>query len=385
MGSSWQIATIRGIPIRLHWSLLLVFALLSVSLATAYLPGSEPELDTGSAWGLAIVASVLFFVSLLLHELGHSIVAMRAGLPVDSITLFIFGGIARIRDEAKSAETELRIAAAGPLVSLALAAVFGLVWLIVRGSDALAAAAFWLAIINLVLALFNLLPGFPLDGGRVLRALVWQYTGSQQRATQVALISGQFVAFGLMGIGALLALAGNFTNGAWLIFIGWFLQNAAATEAQGSTMRNALEGATVGQAMGPREPVVASRMKLRQLVEEYVLTRGERYFLVADDGNPRGIVTLKDVTAIDRDRWDWTSVADIMKPWGTLSRVTPDMPLLDAMRLMDEKQVAQLPVVEGDRPIGLLTREEVIRFTRLRLEMEDVRREAADRSAGSSR
>jgi CBS domain-containing protein len=303
---------------------------------------------------------------------------MRAGLPVDNITLFIFGGVASIRDEAKSAETELRIAAAGPLVSLALAAVFGIVWLLVRGSDALAAAAFWLAVINLVLALFNLLPGFPLDGGRVLRAIVWQVTGSQQRATQVALISGQIVAFGLMGVGALLALSGNFANGAWLIFIGWFLQNAAAAEAHGSTMRNALEGATVGQAMGPREPEVSSRMKLRQLVEEYVLARGERYFLVADDGIPRGIVTLRDVTAVDRDRWDWTSVGDIMKPWATLSRVAPETPLLDAMTMMDEKQVAQLPVVENDRPIGLITREEVIRFTRLRLDMAHGRPTAAD-------
>lgn len=378
MAASWQIATIRGIPIRLHWSLLLVFALLTVSLATAYLPGTEPDLGTGAAWGLAILSSVLFFVSLLLHELGHSVVAMRAGLPVDNITLFIFGGVASIRDEAKSAETELRIAAAGPLVSLALAALFGLVWLLVRSSDALAAAAFWLAIINLVLALFNLLPGFPLDGGRVLRAIVWQVTGSQQRATEIALIAGQIVAFGLMGIGALLALSGNFANGAWLIFIGWFLQNAAASEAQGSTMRNALEGATVGQAMGPREPEVPSRMKLRQLVEEYVLARGERYFLVADDGIPRGIVTLRDVTAVDRDRWDWTSAGDIMKPWATLSRVAPETPLLDAMKMMDEKQVAQLPVVEHDRPIGLITREEVIRFTRLRLEMAHGRPTSAD-------
>jgi Zn-dependent protease len=378
MTASWQIATIRGIPIRLHWSLLLVFALLTVTLATAYLPGTEPDLGTGAAWGLAILSSVLFFVSLLLHELGHSVVAMRAGLPVDNITLFIFGGVASIRDEAKSAETELRIAAAGPLVSLALAAVFGIVWLLVRGSDALAAAAFWLAVINLVLALFNLLPGFPLDGGRVLRAIVWQVTGSQQRATQVALISGQIVAFGLMGVGALLALSGNFANGAWLIFIGWFLQNAAAAEAHGSTMRNALEGATVGQAMGPREPEVSSRMKLRQLVEEYVLARGERYFLVADDGIPRGIVTLRDVTDVDRDRWDWTSVGDIMKPWATLSRVAPETPLLDAMTMMDEKQVAQLPVVENDRPIGLITREEVIRFTRLRLDMAHGRPTAAD-------
>lgn len=369
MGSSWQIASIRGIPIRLHWSLLLVFSLLTVSLATAYLPGTEPDLGTGAAWGLAIVSSVLFFVSLLLHELGHSFVALRAGMPVDNITLFIFGGVASIRDEAKSAETELRIAAAGPLVSLALAALFGLIWLVVRGNDALAAAAFWLAVINLVLALFNLLPGFPLDGGRVLRALVWQFTGSQQRATQVALISGQLVAFGLMGFGALMALSGNFANGAWLIFIGWFLQNAAASEAHGSTMRHALEGVTVRQAMGEREPEVPTRMKLRQLVEEYILARGERYFLVADDGVPRGIVTLKDVTESDRERWDWTSVADVMKPWGSLTRVSPETPLLDAMKLMDEKQVAQLPVVEGDRPIGLITREEVIHFTRLRLEL----------------
>jgi Zn-dependent protease/CBS domain-containing protein len=377
MGASWQIASIRGIPIRLHWSLLLVFALLSVSLATAYFPSTEPDLPAPAAWGLAIVSSALFFLSLLLHELGHSIIAMRSGLPVDSITLFIFGGVARIGDEARSADDELRIAAAGPIVSLLLAAFFGVVWLLVRSVDVLAAAAFWLATLNLVLAVFNLLPGFPLDGGRVLRAIIWRATGDQQRATQIALIAGQLVAFGLMGIGALLALSGNFANGAWLIFIGWFLQNAAATEAHGSTMRNALEGTTVGQAMGPREPVVPSRMKLRELVESYILARGDRYFLVADDDIPRGIVTLKDVTGVDRDRWDWTSVSDVMKAWGTLTRVGPETPLLDAMRMMDEKQINQLPVVQDDRPIGLITREEVTRFTRLRLEMAAAKPHAA--------
>jgi Zn-dependent protease len=348
----------------------IVFALLTVSLATAYFPSSAPDLPEAAAWVMAIVASVLFFLSILLHELGHSFTAQRYGLPVESITLFVFGGVAQIGERAKSADIELRVAAAGPAVSFALAALFGIVWFVSQGIDYIAAPALWLGTLNLMLGLFNLLPGFPLDGGRILRALVWQSTGNENRAEQIALISGQIVAFGIMGVGALLVLNGDFANGIWLIFIGWFLQNAAMSEAAGSSVERILQGATVAQAMGPAESQVPGRMMIRQLIDDYVLPSGERHFIVADDDTPRGIITLRDLTQISQDRWDWTPVREVMKPWSSLTTVAPTTALEEAFRIMDDRRLRQLPVVENGHALGLLTREEVLHYIRLRLDLQ---------------
>lgn len=369
MKANWQLGTIRGIPVGLHWSMVLVFALLTLSLATAFFPGTNPDLPPAADWVMAVITSLLFFGSILLHELGHATVAQRNGMPVNSITLFIFGGVAQIGERPKTSGIEFRVAVAGPLVSFALAAAFGLIWLVGRDVSWLAAPSAWLARLNLVLGLFNLLPGFPLDGGRILRALVWGATGNERRAAQVALISGQIVAFVMMGVGALIAFGGDFANGVWLIFLGWFLQNAAATEATGSTLETTLRHASVAQAMGPKEPEVPSRLKLRQLIDDHILPMGHRHFLVVDGDVPRGIVTLRDVTRVPQDRWDWTSVADVMTPWARLRWVTPETELLAALRLMDDAQVAQVPVMDGGQPCGLLTREEVLRYVRLRTEL----------------
>jgi CBS domain-containing protein len=223
--------------------------------------------------------------------------------------------------------------------------------------------------VNLALALFNLLPGFPLDGGRVLRAAVWQWTGNFRRATRVAAVSGQLVAFGLIGWGALTIFNGNVTSGVWLVFIGWFLQNAAVSEASAGGLQDLLRGSTVGQAMGPEEPRVPSRLKLQQLVDEYVLPTGHRYFLVVDGDVPRGVVTLRDLARVPRDRWQWAPVSEVMTPWAGLVRVEPQTNLVEALRRMDDAQVGHLPVAVGDRPVGVLTREEVLRYVRLRAEL----------------
>lgn len=372
MEASWKIGTIRGIPIGLHWSMALVFTLLTLSLATAFFPATHPNLPEAGYWLMAVVSAVLFFSSILLHELGHSWVAQRNGIPVTGITLFVFGGVAQIGGRAKSAGIEFRIAAAGPIVSFALAAIFGLVWLVARDLPYLGAPSGWLARLNFVLALFNLLPGFPLDGGRILRAAVWHFTSNERRAAQVAMISGQLLAFGLMGFGALMVLGGSFANGVWLIFIGWFLQNAAVTEATGSTLEATLRGVVVAQAMGPKEPQIPSRLKVRQLIDDYVLPTGHRYFLVVDGDIPRGVVTLRDVAKVPRDRWDWTSVAEVMIPWARLTWVTPETELLAALQLMDDSRVSQLPVVRDGQPCGLLTREEVLHYLRLRMELQSL-------------
>ncbi|CAA9545381.1 MAG: hypothetical protein AVDCRST_MAG19-418 [uncultured Thermomicrobiales bacterium] len=370
MNASFQLGRIWGIPIGLHWSLLVVFALLTSSLSARYSPEQYPDLSPGASLLLAVVTSVLFFVSILLHELGHTWVALRNNIPVEGITLFALGGVARIGEQAKTAGAEFRIAAGGPVVSLVLAAAFAVIWFLVRGVTFLAAPCLWLAGTNLALLLFNLLPGYPLDGGRLLRAAVWHFTGSERKGLRVAAIGGQLVAFGLMGLGAFWILSGDFVSGLWLIFVGWFLQNTAVAEQAGSTLQAQLSGTTVAQAMVMEiEPRVPSRLKLRQLVDDVALPSGQRYFLVIDGDEPRGLVTLRDLAKVPRERWDWASVGEVMVPWAQLQRVAPETELLTALRLMDDARIGQLPVVQNDRAIGLLTREEILHYLRLRAEV----------------
>ena len=370
MTASYRLGTIWGIRIGLHWSLLLVFGLLTWSLAGTYFPSEYPALPPELRLLLAVVTAVLFFGSILLHELGHAWVALREGVPVNGITLFIFGGVAEIGEPSKTPGAEFRIAAGGPIVSLALWLLFTLIAQLDRGIDALAAPSAWLARINLLLLLFNLIPGYPLDGGRILRAVVWHISGSEKTGWKTAMISGQIVSFGFMGFGAFLILGGNVANGIWLIFIGWFLQNATAAEQTAKTVQNQLAGATVRQAMAlTEEPRVPSRIKLRQLVDDYVLTSGQHYFLVIDDDIPRGVITLSAVTQVPRDKWDWTGVSEVMTPWASLTRVEARTDLLDALRIMEENKFSHMPVVENDRLVGLLTRDEIIRFLRLRAEL----------------
>jgi len=370
MTASFRLGTIWGIPIGLHWSLLLVFGLLTWSLAGSYFPAEYPGLTPGLRLGLAAFTGVLFFASILLHELGHARVALREGIPVKGITLFIFGGVAEIGAPTKTPGAEFRIAVGGPLVSLALFALFQLLTLLDQGIDVLAAPSGWLARINLMLLLFNLIPGYPLDGGRILRAVVWHLSGSEKTGWRTAMVSGQIVSFGFMGVGAFQILQGDAANGIWLIFIGWFLQNATAAEQTAKTVTNQLAGATVRQAMAMTdEPRVPGRMKVRQLIDDHVLTHGQNYFLVVDEEIPRGVVTLTQVTQVPRDKWDWTSVSDVMTPWASLSRVEARTDLLDALRTMETGKLSHMPVVEQDRLVGLLTREEIIRFLRLRAEL----------------
>jgi Zn-dependent protease len=377
MNASLRLGRVWGIEIGLHWSLSLVFVLIVWSLGGAYFPDTYPDLPEAAAWGLAVLTGVLFFVSVLLHELGHSWVALREGLTVKSIVLFIFGGIAQIGQRSPTARTELLVAAGGPLVSLILTIVFGALALLASSNDYLEAPAAYLFRINLALLLFNLIPGFPLDGGRILRALVWQASGDERRASQVAMVSGQIAAFGFMLVGGLLAFNGDFADGIWLVLIGWFLQNAAASEMAGGSLERALEGVRVSQVMRTDWPRVPIRLKVRQLVDDYVLgpgAPGQRAFIVDDDNvdPPRGLVSLSDVAKLPRERWDWVGLNEIMVPWPRVVRLHPTTPLLEALRAMDDAEVNQAPVTDPtdeERVIGLLSREQILRHIRLRSEL----------------
>lgn len=369
MDANVKLGKIWGIPIGLHSSWFLIFILLTWSLASSYFPAEYPLLSAGVHWVMAVVTSLLFFGSVLAHELGHSFLALRNKIPVKGITLFIFGGVAQIAQEPKSPGAEFRIAIAGPLVSLGLAGVFGAAWLLDQAFPALAAPSMYLARINLMLALFNLIPGFPLDGGRVLRAIIWQFSGSFQKATRTAAFTGQLVAFGFIGYGIFTIFSGNFMNGLWLAFIGWFLQNAAASTYAQTNMQTMLRDIRVNQVMSQDCARVPSLTPLSTLVEERVLTGGERCFFVADNGKLQGMLTLRDIAAIPKPRWGFTTSQQAMVPFDRLVRVTPQTELLAALTIMDHNNVAQVPVVQGEELVGMLSREQVVHYLRTRAEL----------------
>jgi Zn-dependent protease len=315
------------------------------------------------------VTSLLLFASVVVHELGHAWVARRAGLPIAGITLFMFGGVARITREPASPGGEFRIAIAGPITSLALALGFAVVAVVVQSVEVAAAAALWLARINAAVAVFNLVPGFPLDGGRVLRAVVWWWTGRFRDASRVAAHSGQLIALGFIGLGILLVLRGQALNGVWTAFVGWFLQNAAAATAADTDLRERLQQTTVSRAMTGEYRRVSPDETLERLVQDEVLGAGRRCFLVMDGARLLGLLTLQDLRAVPRERWREVTVAQAMTPAAKLATVAPQESLLVALERMDTAEVAQLPVVAGDAQQGLIAREHVLRYISARTEL----------------
>ena len=364
--ASMKIARIWGIPIGLHWSWFIIFALVTFSLAGGMFPRDYPGLSSAAYWTLGVVTSLLFFASVLLHELGHAALALRYGVPMREITLFIFGGVALMTKESPSAKAEFWIAIAGPIVSLLLAAGFGLLWL--AGGDwvYLAAPVYWLAWINFTLAVFNLIPGFPLDGGRILRAIVWHFNGSLHRATQIASGVGQVVAFGFIAWGVFTMFSGSFSGGLWIAFIGWFLQNAAAATLAQSNLEQSLKDVTVSRVMALDYPRIPVGLTLQKLVDDFLLRGEGRYFIVFDDDKPSGLVTLNEITATPRENWGNVTAGQVMIPNENLVNVAPRTELLTALQMMDEAGVAQVPVVENGQIIGILSREQILRYISLR-------------------
>lgn len=369
METKLKLGRILGIPVGLHWTWVLIFGLMSWSLALGYFPTEYPQLSVAAYWILGTVTSLLFFASVLLHELGHSVVALRNDIPVRDITLFIFGGVARIEREPKTPGAEFWIAIAGPLTSFVLAVVFAALWWLDRMIPYLAAPSIWLMRINLILATFNLIPGFPLDGGRVLRAVAWKLTGNFYHATRIATNSGQLVAFGFMALGVFTMLGGNFFNGLWLAAIGWFLQNAAATSYAQANLQQMLQDVTAAQVMTRECALIPRGISLQQLIEEQVLTGGRRCFFVGEGDHLLGLLTLTDVAKIPRVAWADTAAGQVMVPWERIVRVEPNTLLLSALRIMDDANVNQVPVVEGDKIVGLLSRDRVLHYIRTRAEL----------------
>ena len=374
MKATVKLGKFWGIPIGLHTGWFLIFGLITWSLATGYFPEADPDLLTPIHWALGGITSILFFASVLAHELGHSYLALRNNIPVRGITLFVFGGVAQIEREPESPGVEFRMAIAGPVVSLTLAALFGGLWLLGRNIGWLAAPTMWLARINLLLALFNMIPGFPLDGGRVLRAIFWHVSNDFSQATRAASRIGQFIAQVFMGLGLFILAGGNLFNGLWLILIGWFLLSAADASYAQSAGMHTLADSQVEQAMARQWTVIPSQLPLSLLMAGHVLRRGgPRYFFIQREGygydesdpRPLGMVTLTDVMKIPRPLWRTTAVNKVMVAWEKLTVVHPQASLVQAVQIMDDAKVTQLPVLDGGELVGVLSRNQILHPTRL--------------------
>jgi Zn-dependent protease len=355
---------ILGIPIGLDYSWFLIFALLTWMLAGSYYPAEFKDWPPLLYWFMGVATAIMLFGSVLLHELGHSVVALRFKVPVRSITLFLFGGVAQIGAEPPSAMAEFFIAIAGPIVSLALAVVFTLLQPAVAAVEPLFGLVKYLAYINFALVLFNLIPGFPLDGGRVFRAVVWAATKDMRRATLIAANSGRFFGFLFIFYGVWNMLNGNFGGGLWIAFIGWFLDNAASQQVHQVVVQGLLAGHTVSQAMSTHCATVPADLTLQQLVDEHVLGTGRRCFLVHRGTDTVGLMTLHRIKEVPRSDWGTTTAAQVMLPLAELKRISPATELQAALQLMDRDGVNQLPVMADSQVTGMLSREDVITFLR---------------------
>jgi Zn-dependent protease/CBS domain-containing protein len=367
MPGSFRLGKIAGIEIDINISWIVIIVLLTVSLATGWFHQLYPGWSPATYWITSFIASLLLFVSVLLHELAHSLVARRRGLPVKSITLFIFGGVSNIEREPDSPGVEFQMAFVGPLTSLVIGIVCFLLQLPLRGSHSpLQAILFYLAVTNVLLGLFNLIPGYPLDGGRVLHSIVWKITGNARRATRVATISGQVIAYLFIFAGIWLVFAGDFLDGIWLGFIGWFLLSAAQSANSQAMLTSLLKGVTVGEVMNPHPATVPVDISLQQLVDAYFLPGGLKCALVMQGDKLVGLMTLGDIRHMPRERWAYVPVSQVMVPLARLHVVAPGQSLNDVLSLMAGGDVNQLPVVQNGTLVGVLSRDAIIQYLEVR-------------------
>jgi len=376
---NWRIGRALGIPIHVHASWFVVFFFVTWSLATGYLPETLPGLSAPRYWGMGGIAALLLFLSVLLHELGHSYVALRYQIPIRQITLFIFGGMAHMGKEPPSPLAEFLIAMAGPLVSLILGAgclggAMAVESLFARsGLQGLVVLWSLLGMVNVQLGLFNLVPGFPLDGGRVLRAGLWAWNKDFNRATsQAALVGIVFgVALGLIGavlmVGAWSGALGHSlaTNGGWLIFIGAFLFSAALTSRRQAALRTPLASVTVRQVMVHRVVTLLPDMSVQEAVNQYFVAHGFGGFPVCDEEQVLGLVTVRDVQALPAALWPSRRVREIMCPASPAFCIPPDSSVMEAMERMIQGGWDRLVVMENEKIVGLITRSAIAHFLQL--------------------
>jgi len=374
MKAQIKLGRIFGVEIGLHYSWFIIALLITFSLA-GHFHENNPGWSDGLRWGVSIITAVLFFAAIVVHELSHALVAKLRGLPVRSITLFALGGVAQIEKEAADAKTEFWMGIIGPITSfvigvVCLALTVALGW---RPPDfpqsPLPAMLMWLGVINIGLAIFNMIPGFPLDGGRVLRGIVWWITGNAKRATTIAARVGQIIAFAMILYGVMQFFQGAGFNGLWITFIGWFLLSASRESYAQMVISEGLRGLRVADVMSRDLPVVDAHSNLQTFAEEHLTRTGRRFWAVTLNGKPEGIITPNEINAVPRNRWPYTTIADVMRPLDATRTVNPDTPVTEALEVMARQDLNQLPVVNERGLAGLISRAHILQLIQTRAEL----------------
>ena len=380
MQAQVKLGRIFGIRIGLHYSWVLIAVLIAFSLSELF-HRTNPEWPLAVVWGTAILTAVLFFVCILLHELGHSLVAQSRGMRVSSIVLFALGGVSQIESESPDAKTEFWMSLAGPGVSF----IIGIICVVIAKSlgwtmnwagniapapSPVAALVGWLGYINLMLGAFNLIPAYPLDGGRVFRAAAWWATHSIERATRIASLVGQVFGFLFILDGLWQFFHGQGFGGLWIAFIGWFLLDAARSSRIQVEITHALAGVKVRDVMEHNCAVVDVNTNLQTLVDEHLLRTGQRCFIVQRNGQMEGLITPADISRVERRMWPLTTVEQAMRPVQQLKVISPDAPVMQALETMARENVNQLPVASNGHLEGVLSRAHLLEILRTRSELK---------------
>jgi Zn-dependent protease/CBS domain-containing protein len=379
-GMRWQPFRLLGIPISVDASWIIILALLTLSLGSAfpvllgqYFPGVAPDLAPYEYWLMGLVAALAFFGCILLHELGHAVVARSQGMPIRGITLFLFGGVAEMEDEPASAGNEFLMAIAGPVVSVILAVGLGLLaWLGYRGGwpHPVVIVLGYLAFINALVLAFNLIPAFPLDGGRVFRSILWGVTGNLRRATQWAALLGQAFAWLLIGWAVLQLFSGNWLGGIWMGLIGMFLSSAARGGYQQVVVRQALQGEPVRRFMNPDPIAVPPTLDLRHWVEDFVYRHHRKTFPVLTNGHLEGFIDTTGLARFPRQEWERHTVGEVMRHDFQAIAISPDADALEALGKMRRTGSSRLLVAEGDTLVGIISLKDLLSFLHLKIELE---------------
>ena len=361
---SIRLGKIFGIPVGADYSWFLVLILFTWTFAVGYYPAEFKNWSTAEYWVVGAITSLMLFGSVLLHELGHSLVALRYKLPVRNITLFIFGGVSQISEEPVSALSEFWISIAGPLVSIVLAGVFAALTLVTSAFTPLLAIVKYLAYINLILGAFNLIPGFPLDGGGVLMSLIWGVSRNRHKALLIASGVGTFIAYLFIVYGVFQLFNGNLVNGLWIAFIGWFLVSASRGQLMQERVKGLLAGHKVSEVMSQGYTIVQADTTLQSIMDDHILASSRRSYIVERGEEVVGLLTLHHLRNVPKDQWASTTVAQVMIPCEKWKDLTLDTELWNAMEEMDRGGVNQLPVMTAGHIDGMLTREDIISFLR---------------------
>jgi Zn-dependent protease/CBS domain-containing protein len=372
---SLSVGKILGVQIRIHYTWLIIFLLVTWSLAAGYVPAQFPDLPNIAYWIIGAISSLALFVSVLVHELAHSYIAIKQGNEVRGITLFLFGGVSQIAEEPKSANDEAKMAAIGPFSSFAIGGFFFILWFFAESFNLgpfLIAPFSYIAIINVLLGGFNLLPAFPLDGGRMLRAGLWKRKNNLIAATKTSTKVSDAIAYLMIGTGFVLMLMLSLFTGLWLVFIGWFIKNGSESSLKQTIVSQALSDVNVNEIMNSQVITISSDTTITDALDQYFAKYTHGGFPVVKNEKAEGIITFSDAKKVDEEKRQSTLVSTVMTPKEKLISVSPDEPAIEAMLKLSNNDVGRLPVLKGEEVVGIVTRSDLMKAIRTRTDVEKI-------------